>query len=331
LVNLAFPTIKLNYLMTYRMNEKLSLVIFLGPTAVGKTRLAIAVAKQLGLVEIISSDSRLFYRGMDIGTAKPNLAEMEGVPHHLIDIADPDEVLSLALYQKLAEEKIEEISQRGHLPFVVGGTGQYLRAIIEGWTPPEVAPNTRIRKGLQSLFDQLGKDEINRWLSVLDPSAYSQIDTNNPRRVLRALEVVLTTGKTFSSQRISRESPYHTLQIGLTIPRDQLFDRIDQRVEDMVRMGFIDEVKRLLALGYSADLPTLSAIGYQEMVRYIQGEISMDEAVVLIKRRTHAFVRRQANWFKVSDPDIHWFEASDAAVGEIVSLIKTEFWILDND
>jgi tRNA dimethylallyltransferase len=312
------------------MNEKLPLVIFLGPTAVGKTCLAVGAAKQLGRVEIISSDSRLFYRGMDIGTAKPTSEEMEGVPHHLIDIADPDEVLSLGVFQKMAAEKILEINQRGHLPFIVGGTGQYLRAVTEGWTPPEVAPDARIRKELQKLYERSGKEEINRWLSILDPEAYKEIDTNNPRRILRALEVILVTGKTFSSQRIRRESPYHTLQIGLTIPRDRLFARIDQRVEDMVRAGFIDEVRRLLVKGYSANLPTMSAIGYQEMTRSIQGEISMDEAVVLIKRRTHAFVRRQANWFKESDPDIHWFEASDVAVGEIVALIKTEFRILDN-
>jgi tRNA dimethylallyltransferase len=312
------------------MNEKLPLVIFLGPTAVGKTRLAVAAAKQLGWVEIISSDSRLFYRGMDIGTAKPTSAEMDGVPHHLIDIAEPDEVLSLGVFQKMAAEKILEINRRGHIPFIVGGTGQYLRAVTEGWTPPEVAPDDRIRKELLKLYDRSGKEEINRWLSVLDPQAYSEIDTNNPRRVLRALEVVFVTGKTFSSQRIRRESPYHTLQIGLTIPRDRLFARIDQRTEDMVQAGFVDEVKRLLAKGYSANLPTMSAIGYQEMTRSIQGEISMDEAVVLIKRRTHAFVRRQANWFKESDPDIHWFEASDAAVGEIVALIKGEFGIIDN-
>ena len=312
------------------MNEKLPLVIFLGPTAVGKTRLAVATAKQLGQAEIISSDSRLFYRGMDIGTAKPTLAEMEGVPHHLIDIADPNEVLSLGVFQKMAAEKILEIHWRGHIPFIVGGTGQYLRAVTEGWTPPEVAPDERIRKELLNLYDRSGKEEINRWLSVLDPEAYSEIDAKNPRRVLRALEVILVTGKTFSSQRIRRESPYHTLQVGLTIPRDRLFARIDQRVEDMVRVGFVDEVRRLLAKGYSANLPTMSAIGYQEMIRSIQGEISMDEAVVLIKRRTHAFVRRQANWFKESDPDIHWFEAGDVVVGEIVALIKTEFGIVDN-
>ena len=288
--------------------SKRSLILLVGPTAVGKTELSLQLAERLN-GEIVSADSRLFYRGMDIGTAKPTAEERTRVPHHLIDVAEPDEIWSLAMFQQAATEIIADIHKRGKLPFLVGGTGQYIRGVTEGWEPPEVKPDSRLRRALEKLAEERGIYWLYEGLKRIDPDAAEKIDPRNVRRTVRALEVIMTTGKPFSQQRGQSESPYNLLTIGLNRPREELYQRVDERIEAMFAAGFLDEVKGLLEKGYSPELPTMSAIGYRECVRVVKGELNIEQAKVEMRRATRAFVRRQANWFKESDPDIHWFEA----------------------
>ncbi len=304
------------------MTDRIPLIILVGPTAVGKTAFAIKIAESIN-AEVISSDSRYFYRGMDIGTAKPTFDEMRMIPHHLIDIANPDEIISLGDYQKRISAIIQEIYRRNKTPLLVGGTGQYIRSLVQGWNIPETAANPGLRIWFEKLWKNEGKEEAGRWLRKLDLSAFNQVDLNNPRRVIRALEVVYSTGATYSSQRTLTISPYRILQLGLTLPRTELYARIDQRIESMIANGFIEEVKRLLENGYDQNLPSMSAIGYPEIRNYLHGTSTLDEAFSLIKRRTRVFVRRQANWFKETDPSITWFTASTENFGTIVALIKS--------
>lgn len=309
---------------------KPSIVLIVGPTAVGKTELALRLAEKMN-GEIVSVDSRLFYRGMDIGTAKPSKEEMARVPHHLIDIVNPDETLSLAVFQEKAHEVIAQIHSRGNLPFLVGGTGQYIRAVTEGWSPPEVTPNERLRDELERLAlsraegmkEERGIDWLHARLRMLDPEAAEKIDARNFRRTIRALEVIFTTGKRFSEQRGQGDSPYHLITIGLTRPREELYQRVDERIEKMFADGLLDEVKSLLDKGYSPALPSMSAIGYRECVGVAQGSMTVEQAKVEMKRLTRVFVRRQANWFKESDPKIHWFHpARENLLDEIETIIR---------
>jgi len=296
---------------------KHSLIILIGPTAVGKTELSLQLAERLN-GEIISADSRLFYRGMDIGTAKPTSDERARVPHHLIDVADPDEIWSLAVFQQRATEIIADIHARGMLPLLVGGTGQYIRAVTEGWKPPEVEPDPRLRRVLEELGEDRGVYWLHAKLQKIDPLAAGKIDPRNVRRTIRALEVIMTTGKMFSQQRGQSDSPYHLLAIGLKRPREELYRRVDERIEAMFAAGFLEEVKGLLEVGYSPDLPTMSAIGYRECIRVVQGQLSLEQAKVEIRRATRVFVRRQANWFKDDDPDIRWFDAGQENLATLV-------------
>jgi tRNA dimethylallyltransferase len=302
--------------------RKSLLIIIIGPTAVGKTEIAIQLADRLPSGgEIVSADSRLFYRGMDIGTAKPTREEQARVPHHLIDIADPDEILSLAVFQQKAREAIGDIHTRNKIPFLVGGTGQYIRAVTEGWSPPEVEADERLRDELGRMKDERGAYWLYDKLKILDLKAAEKIDPRNYRRTIRALEVIMTTGRKFSEQRGQSESPYHLVTIGLTRPRPELYERVDQRIDGMFASGFLDEVKNLLAKGYSPSLPTMSAIGYRECIRVIRGELNEEQAKAEIRRATRIFVRRQANWFKESDPNIKWFRAEDKVVEKIEAYI----------
>jgi tRNA dimethylallyltransferase len=297
-----------------------ALVVILGPTAVGKTELALHIAEQLG-GEIVSADSRLFYRGMDIGTAKPSPAEQKRVPHHLIDVAEPDEVWSLALFQQRARAAIAEIGARGSLPLLVGGTGQYIRAVIQGWDVPKVEPNTGLRVALEDWAAEIGGEGLHRRLASLDPPAAARMDARNLRRTVRALEVILSSGRRFSEQRQSLPSPYRLLLLGLVRPRPELYQRVDARIQMMIEAGLVEEVRALLERGFSPDLPSLSAIGYRQIIAYLQGKISLDEAVQQIQRATRIFVRRQANWFKPDDPDIHWFNAGTDPLDEMLGVI----------
>ena len=297
------------------------LILIVGPTAVGKTELAIQLAERLN-GEIVSADSRLFYRGMDIGTAKPSREEQARVPHHLIDIANPDEILSLAVFQQKAHEIIADIHSRNKLPFLVGGTGQYVRAVTEGWTPPEVVPDEALRSELEKQKDQNGIYWLHEKLRELDPTAAEKIDARNFRRTIRALEVIMTTGKKFSEQRGQIDSPYHLITIGLIRPRVELYARVDARIDSMFVNGFLDEVKNLLASGYSPTLPTMSAIGYRECIQVLEGKLTLEEAKQAIRRMTRIFVRRQANWFKESDPNIYWYSVKGGVVAEIEKNIR---------
>ncbi len=315
-----------------------ALVLLVGPTAVGKTELAIQLAIKIN-GEIVSADSRLFYRGMDIGTAKPSREELARAPHHLVDIANPDEVISLALFQQKARDVISDIHLRNKLPFLVGGTGQYIRAVTQGWVPPEVTPNEKLRDELEKLaFPREHRDDVSKaegmkeerganWLHArldkLDPHAAASIDARNVRRTIRALEVILTTGQKFSEQRGQGQSPYPLIiAIGLTRAREELYQRVDARIEAMFANGFIDEVNGLLEKGYPPTLPSMSAIGYRECIRVVTGELTVEQAKVEIRRATRVFVRKQANWFKKSDPQIKWFNAQSGIQSEIESYIQ---------
>ena len=276
--------------------------------------------------EIVSADSRYLYRGMDIGTAKPNLEERARVPHYLIDIANPDETISLAVFQKKAKDIIVDIHTRGKLPFLVGGTGQYVRAVTQGWTPPEVIADEKLRAELGRIasMEEKGPHWLHARLQFLDPEAAAKIDARNVRRTIRALEVILTTGRKFSKQRGQSNSPYHLITIGLTRPRAELYERVDQRIDAMFENGFVDEVKGLLAAprGYSPTLPSMSAIGYRECIRVVNDQWSVEQAKVEIRRATRIFVRRQANWFKESDPNIMWFRVQAGIQNEIMEYIQ---------
>jgi tRNA dimethylallyltransferase len=304
------------------MNKKPHLVVLVGPTGVGKTEISLSLASRLS-AEIISADSRLFYRGMNIGTAKPAPEDRARVRHHLIDVADPDHTLSLADFQQLAREAIAGIQARANLPMLVGGTGQYVRAVTEGWQPPSVTAHDTLRRQLEALSRDRGAQWLHDGLGTMDPEAASKIDARNSRRTIRALEVIFATGRKFSEQRKQVDSPYHVVAIGLKRPRKQLYDRIDARIESMFESGLVEEVRALLSKGYSPDLPAMSAIGYREAVSVARGELDIDEARKQIKRLTRAFVRRQANWFKESDPNIEWFDAADpGAVATIEGFVR---------
>ena len=281
-------------------------IILVGPTAVGKTELAIRLAEILD-GEIVSADSRLLYRGMDIGTAKPTIEERARAPHHLIDLANPDQNWSLAEYQKLTLQTIQEIQDRHRLPIVAGGTGQYIRSLMEGWTIPAMQPNPRIRKVLEDWGNTIGPAELYAKMALLDPAAAEKIDPTNLRRTIRALEVIFGTGELFSKQKEKQPPDLDFKMIGLSRPRDELYARVDARIDAMFNQGFVAEVKKLLDAGYAADLPTLSAIGYREVIQFLHGEISLEDARVLMRRKTREFIRRQANWFKPDDSSIEWY------------------------
>lgn len=300
---------------------KIPLIVIVGPTAVGKTEISIQLAERLD-GEIVSADSRLFYRGMDIGTAKPTAAERARVPHHLIDVADPHETWSLALFQQAAAEAITAIHGRGRTPFLVGGSGQYIHAVTRGWTPPAAAPDPALRAELESQTREHGPCWLHEKLQKLDPAAAERIDPRNVRRTIRALEVIQLTGRKFSEQRGQAQGPYRTLTIGLSRPRPELYARIDARIEAMFAAGLLEEVRRLLEAGVSPSLPAMTSIGYGECVRVLQGELTLEQAKQEMRRRTRVFVRRQANWFKASDPTIHWFDANSLQVDTLTAYIK---------
>jgi tRNA dimethylallyltransferase len=303
------------------LDSSQSLVVIVGPTAVGKTEISIQLAERLS-GEIISADSRLFYRGMDIGTAKPTPQDQIRIPHHLVDIADPDEIWSLAMFQREVHISIADVHTRGYLPFLVGGTGQYVRAVTEEWEIPKATPDHRLREALESWVEQIGADGLYNRLTQLDPEAASRIDPRNLRRIIRAIEVILLTGEKFSAQKKRGSSRYRLLQLGLTCPRPELYARIDARIDAMLAAGFVAEVQSLLEAGYSPELPALSAIGYRQMIEYLQSKVDLDEAIRQMKRITRQFVRRQANWFKLDDPNIQWFEVEPQTVDRMESAVR---------
>jgi len=296
------------------------LVIIVGPTAVGKTEISIKLAEELG-GEIISADSRLFYRGLDIGTAKPTAQERDRVKHHLIDVSDIDDHWSIAVFQEEVFRIADEIRSKGKTPFLVGGTGQYIRAIIEGWCIPAQEPNLELRSAIQSFGEFVGAEKLFEKLQIVDPAAAEKMEPRNLRRTIRAFEVIFSTGKLFSVQKNRKAIDFQYKLIGLSRDREELFKRIDERIDDMFEGGFISEVEAIIKNGYARDLPSLSAIGYKEVIDLIYGDIDFDEAVRLMKRRTRQYVRRQANWFKKTDSRIDWFEMGPDILEKIRSFI----------
>ncbi|MFC1948395.1 tRNA (adenosine(37)-N6)-dimethylallyltransferase MiaA [Chloroflexota bacterium] len=294
------------------MNEilKQPLVAVVGPTATGKSDLAIFLAREFD-GEVISADSRQVYRYMDIGTAKLSREELELVPHHLIDIINPDEDFSLAQYQEMVTHIIGDIHQRGKFPILAGGSGQYIWALLEGWGIPRVEPDPELRQRLEEKAAEGKADELYSELEEVDPEAAKSIDPRNVRRVIRALEVTFQSSKPFSQMRTKKIPPYETLIIGLTTDRKELYRRIDLRVDSMIENGLVDEVKKLMKMGYGANIPAMSGIGYKQIMMYLDGEISLESAVHQIKTETHRLVRRQYNWFSLSDGRIKWLDIQD--------------------
>jgi tRNA dimethylallyltransferase len=298
-------------------------VVIVGPTAVGKTEISLRVAEEVG-GEIVSADSRLFYRGMDIGTAKPTSEERKRIRHHLIDIAEPDQPWSLPVYQAEAVKTIIDIHQRGQVPIVVGGTGQYIQALVEGWLPPTQPPEPRLRDVLEKWGRMIGPVELHHKLQLLDPEAAQFVDAPNIRRTIRALEVILSSGMKFSEQRKRGDPARNCLLIGLNRPRELLYARVDTRIELMIQNGLIDEARRLLERGYDVSLGSLSAIGYRQIIAYLQGEMSLSDAVLQMKRLTRRYIRQQGAWFSRDDQRIHWFEVDEnisRTSGDVVELI----------
>jgi tRNA dimethylallyltransferase len=292
------------------------LVTIVGPTAVGKSRLAIRLAQQFG-GEIVSADSRQMYRYMDIGTAKPGREERALIPYHLIDIVNPDEDFSLAQYQQLAYRTIANIHQRGKLPWLVGGSGLYVWAVVEEWSIPPIPPDPALRRTLAERAAKGEVAELYQELMALDPVAAQKIDPRNVRRVIRAIEVTRSAGVPFSQLQQKKAPPFQTLMIGLTADRVELYRRIDARVDEMLAHGLVEEVKKLAQMGYSLNLPAMSGIGYRQIGLYLRGDLSLAEAIQQIKYETHRFARHQYSWFRLNDKRIQWFDAG----GEVESAI----------
>jgi tRNA dimethylallyltransferase len=299
-------------------------LVIVGPTAVGKTALSLHLAEAFD-GEIVSADSRSFYRGMDIGTAKPTPEERARVPHHLIDIADPHETVGLAEYQDMAYAAIDDIHTRGKLPILVGGTGQYIQGVVEGWRIPRVAPHPDLREELEEKAQRESPYVLHDWLARLDPQAAEDIHPHNVRRVIRALEVCLVTGRPISEQQGKEPPPYSVLEIGLTMAREALYERADRRLKMMIAAGLPGEVQGLLAQGYDWSLPAMSAVGYAEFQPRFEGEATLDEVVAEIESDLHRFIRHQYNWFDLDDPDIRWFDVTCTTHEEIEDVVRR--WI----
>jgi tRNA dimethylallyltransferase len=297
------------------------LIAIIGPTGIGKTKLAIQLTRRFN-GEIINADSRQIYRYMDIGTAKPSSEELASVPHHLVDIIEPNREFSLAEYQRLAYDAINDIQARGKLPFLVGGSGLYVWAVLEGWTIPHVAPDVTFRRQLEKKVEIGQGTELYQELKQIDPLAASKIDPRNIRRVIRALEVTRLTEKPFSQLQKKQPPPYQTLIIGLTAGRKELYRRANERVDRMIKHGFVEEVSTLLKKGYNLNLPSMSSIGYREIGQYIQGEMTLDEAIYKIKTGTHRFIRHQYAWFRLKDERIKWFDVESVTEGEIEKTVE---------
>ena len=282
------------------------LLAVVGPTGVGKSAFALRVSKELG-GEIVNADSRQVYRRLDVGTAKPTLAERASVPHHLFDVVDPHETYSLARFLTQATEAIADIHSRSKLPVLAGGTGQYVRALLEGWKAPAVEPDLETRRTLEERARTSGVSSLFAELAEIDPEAAERVDAGNVRRVVRALEVAYSG---ISGPARKEPPPYDVLTIGLTLDRSALYERIDSRVDAMIAAGWLSEVEGLLADGCAPDVPAMSSVGYSELADVVIGILSMDEAVQRIKYRTHRLARGQYAWFRPADDRISWFDAA---------------------
>jgi tRNA dimethylallyltransferase len=303
-------------------------IAIVGPTAVGKSDLALRLAQYFPL-EIISADSRQVYRYMDIGTNKPSLAERALVTHHVVDILDPDEDFSLAMYHQLAMEALAAINKKGKLPLLVGGSGLYVWSLVEGWKMPEVPPDQELRRQLEARAEHEDSHGLYRELQNIDPYAAEKINPSNIRRIIRALEIYRSTGRP-PSQLQRKESPdFSVLVIGLTQERSDLYGRIDWRVDEMINRGLVGEVEQLLKKGYGPSLPSMSGIGYKQISQFLRDEMTLPEAIDRIKYETHRLARRQYAWFRLTDNRISWFDltktegkASVGALNKLKALIE---------
>lgn len=295
------------------------LIVLLGPTAVGKTELSLSLCEKFK-GEVVSADSRQLYRFMDIGTAKATPQEQQRIPHHLLDLCNPDEHLTVAEYQRLAYEAVDAIHARSHLPFLVGGTALYLRAIVEGLRIPEVPPNPQLRNELEEQLASEGVQSLFEQLQQLDPATSAVIDGRNPRRVLRALEIVITTGKSKVELEGAEPPPYRILSIGLTRNREALYRRVDQRVDEMLRQGLVEETRQLLARGYDETLPAMSSLGYRECIAHLHGDLSAEETAAALKIATHRFVRHQYTSFRRMK-EVHWFDLDIDRPSQVFDLV----------
>ena len=299
------------------------LVAVVGPTAVGKTEVGVLLAKTLR-GEIVSADSMLIYRYMNIGTAKPNEDEMCDIPHYMLDIIDPDEEYSVALYQEAAEEYIKDIYHKGKYPLLVGGTGLYIRSVTDHYNFSRAEINCEYRIELNRLADLQGNDYLHNLLKVVDPLAAERIHLNDRKRIIRALEVFDHTGRPISSfhDKDMYEKPKYNLHIfGLSMERSKLYSRIEHRVDKMLEQGLLEEVKSLLDRGYTTDLTSMKGLGYKEIASYLSGTLSLTEAVEMLKRNTRRFAKRQLTWFK-RDSRIKWLNIDERqSIHEVVQEI----------
>jgi tRNA dimethylallyltransferase len=292
------------------------LIVILGPTASGKTSLAIKLAKEFN-GEIVSADSRQIYRGMDIGTAKP--LDLEGIPHHLLDIKTPYQNYTVAEYKEDAIKIIKDIQSLGKLPILAGGTGLYIKAVVENLDIPKVEPDPVLRKKIENDITEKGLEFVFNQLIELDPEAAYIVDPKNPRRVVRALEVTLLTNKPFSEQRKHGNPLFDVLELGISVPNEKLKDRIDFRVDEMAKEGLVDEVKSLVEK-YGANQQAFDAIGYREIIEFLLNKITLSQALENMKMNTWHFAKRQMTWFK-KDPKIRWI----SCYGEAENLVEKFF------
>ncbi|MBL7141936.1 tRNA (adenosine(37)-N6)-dimethylallyltransferase MiaA [Patescibacteria group bacterium] len=284
------------------MSEKRKLIVICGPTASGKTSYSLRLAKKYN-GEIISADSRTLYQQMDIGTAKPQNSD---IPHYMIDIIKPDQEFTLAQFKNQSLKIIKDIYQRNKLPFLVGGTGLYISALVDNLDIPKVPPDKKLRQKLEKMVIKHGPNYLWKKLIKLDPDAASFVQKQNPRRIIRALEVCLKTKKPFSKLRKKGKPLFDALQIGIKLPREKLYQRINQRADEMIKMGLVEETQDLIKK-YAPSLPSLATIGYQEVISYLQGQITLEQAIDLIKKNTRHYARRQITWFK-KDKRIKWIK-----------------------
>ncbi len=310
------------------MKEKL--FILMGPTAVGKTSLSIKLAQELN-GEIISADSMQIYKFMDIGTAKVSKDEMNGITHHMVDIIEPDISFTVANYKDMATKLISEINHRNKLPIVVGGTGLYINSLTYNLNFASVAPNEELRSRLESSADRLGNEYLHKILSEVDKESGERISIKDRKRMIRALEIYEVTGKTmteYNENFRSLNEDYDLVMVCLNMDRAKLYENINKRVDIMIESGLVDEVKHILSMGYEKNLVSLKAIGYKEIIQYLDNEISLDEAVDKIKQGSRNYAKRQLTWFR-RDNRIKWVDVDNFNnIDELCNVIKD--YVLDN-
>lgn len=305
--------------------------VIVGATATGKTELAVLLAEGDD-GEIVSLDSRQIYRGLDLGTAKPTHEQRARAPHHLIDIADPGEPLPLAAVQKLALDAVRDLRRRGRRAYLVGGTGQYVWSVVEGWQIPEVEPDPGLREALHREVEALGPAELHARLAAIDPAAAEKIHPHNVRRIIRALEVWHHTGEPISEIQRRGGPPWPVFVAGLRCSRPALYERIDARIERMLAAGLEAEVRRLVDSGLHFGLPALQSVGYREWRDHQEGRISREEVIAMIRRNTRRLVRMQETWFRRDDQRIRWYDA-EADPERVAARVRgdVERWSADAD